>query len=84
MVSILVKFHFSKQRKAKEQIDIRLEDAKQRKKQLQDEQIINKKLSGIANFKKHWLLREETRAKNIQALEQYEQEKRENMEVCLL
>lgn len=81
MIKSLLKSRFSKQREAKELIEIRLEDAKQRKKQLQDESIMNKKLNGIVNFKKHWLLREEAQAKNVEVLELYEQEKRENMEV---
>lgn len=59
----------------------KLEKALQKKKNLQDEKLINKFTEGIEFFKRHWLFREEIRKKNIKLYQMHEEEKRENMEV---
>lgn len=63
------------------QLGIKLEKASQLKKHLQDEKILNRFTAGVEFFKKHWLFRDEIRAKNIHIYRLHEEEKRRNMEV---
>lgn len=77
----MLKFHFRKQREARQTIYNKLEEATQRKQRLQNEKNMEKKLNGMDNFKRHWQLREQVRLRNVQTLEFYEREKQVNMEV---
>lgn len=79
--SNLLKIHFRKQRETRQIIANKLEEATQRKQQLQNEKIMNKQLNGMINFKRHWQLREDARLRSVQTLELYEREKRESMAV---
>lgn len=59
----------------------KLNEAQQRKKQLQDEKISAKLTDEVILFKKHWMNREVTWKRDIKLYLLYEEEKRKNIKV---
>ncbi|XP_031623056.1 fibrous sheath-interacting protein 2 [Contarinia nasturtii] len=64
---------------AKQKWETKLKQAEERRKQLQDENIINKYIGKIEKFKKHWILRDEAQKKSIALYQAYQEEQRKNI-----
>lgn len=62
----------------------KLQEAEQRRKQLQNEKLTTKLTNGVESFKKKWMLRGEAQKKNIKLYQFYEEEKCRNINVCNL
>lgn len=63
----------------KEKWETKLDEAEQRRKQLQDEIIVNNCTEKIEKFKRHWIFKDETHKKNITIFQLYQEEQRKNL-----
>lgn len=66
----------------KKELEEKLKQARERKESLLNEKSMNRYNDGLNYFKQHWLLRENTRRKNVELLKNYDQELHENAKVC--
>lgn len=72
-----------RKKEANAKLEKKLELAKLRKHSLQMENVLARNDAAIDNFKKHWMFREEVLEKTMELFHEYEEIKRENIEVII-